>query len=143
MIVYNLACDNAHRFEGWFSSTEDFDLQSNDGRLSCPVCGSVEVVRQPSAPYVTTRTPLQATAPTQPEAADGEMVRRKLLEHFISKAEDVGQRFSEEARRIHYKEAPLRSIRGQASRRDVDELREEGIEVLSIPGLPVPPDQLH
>jgi hypothetical protein len=141
MIVYNLACDNAHRFEGWFSSAEDFDLQSSDGRLSCPVCGSFEVVRQPSAPYV--NAGVAEPADEQAQALSAETVRRKFLEHVISRSEDVGQRFPEEARRIHYKEAPVRSIRGQASRRDVDELREEGIEVLSIPGLPIPPDQLH
>ncbi len=143
MIVYNLACDNAHRFEGWFSSAEDFGAQASDGRVSCPVCGSVEVARQPSAPYVS-RVPQQPDAQTQAVNADSvQLMRRKFMEHIIEKAEDVGQHFPEEARRIHYKEAPLRSIRGQASRRDVDELRDEGIEVLSIPGLPVPPDQLH
>jgi hypothetical protein len=141
MIVYNLACDNAHRFEGWFSSAEDFDLQSSDGRLSCPVCGSVAVARQPSAPYVSVGVAEPVDGQTQ--AVGAEVIRRKFLEHIISRSEDVGQRFPEEARRIHYKEAPVRSIRGQASRRDVDELREEGIEVLSIPGLPIPPDQLH
>jgi hypothetical protein len=144
MIVYNLACDNAHRFEGWFTSAEDFDLQSNDGLVSCPVCGSVEIVRQPSAPYLSKRGPQQADEQPQPVTAQlVDMMRRKFLEHVVSKSEDVGQRFPEEARRIHYKEAPVRSIRGQASRREVDELRDEGIEVLSIPGPPVPPDQLH
>ena len=144
MIVYNLACENAHRFEGWFSSAEDFDAQSIDGSLSCPVCGSLEIVRQPSAPYVSTREAEQAEAQKQALTAEqmAEM-RKKFVEHIISKSEDVGQQFPEEARRIHYKEAPVRSIRGQASRRDVDELREEGIEVLSIPALPIPPDQLH
>lgn len=144
MIVYNLACDNAHRFEGWFASAEDFDAQSSDGRVSCPVCGSIEIARQPSAPYVSTHCPQPAEDPAQPVSAEAiELMRRKFLEHVISKSEDVGQRFPEEARRIHYKEAPVRSIRGQASRREVDELRDEGIEVLSIPGPPVPPDQLH
>jgi hypothetical protein len=144
MIVYNLACDNAHRFEGWFASAEDFDAQSNDGQLSCPVCGSIEVARQPSAPYVTSRGPQEGQDQPQPASAEAmESLRKKFLEHVINKSEDVGQRFPEEARRIHYKESPLRSIRGQASRREVDELRDEGIEVLSIPGLPVPPDQLH
>jgi hypothetical protein len=144
MIVYNLACDNAHRFEGWFSSAEGFDAQSIAGLLSCPVCGSVDIVRQPSAPYVSTRGPEETEVQLQAETTDlVEVVRRRFIEHVIRKSEDVGNRFPEEARRIHYREVPVRSIRGQASRSEVDELREEGIEVLSIPGLPVPPDQLH
>ncbi|HZP94228.1 MAG TPA: DUF1178 family protein [Burkholderiales bacterium] len=145
MVVYNLSCDNAHRFEGWFSSPEEFAAQAENGRLSCPVCGSASVARRPSAPYVNT-----GAHDSEPESrhdvvnADAmETMRRKLIEQLIRSTEDVGRRFPEEARRIHYKEAPSRSIRGQASHGEVDELREEGIEVYSIAGLPVPPDQVH
>ena len=145
MVVYNLSCDSAHRFEGWFSSPEEFATQAESGRLSCPICGSASVARLPSAPYVNTGG--QAAEP-QPQHdvvnADAmETMRRKFLEHLIRNTEDVGKRFPEEARRIHYKEAPPRSIRGQASHGEVDKLRDEGIDVYSIAGLPVPPDPVH
>jgi hypothetical protein len=148
MIVYDLACDSAHRFEGWFSSAEDFDLQAQAQRVSCPVCGSVTVSRQLSAPYVNTRsgTAGPGAAATQTAAVTGEVIealRRKFVEHVLAHTEDVGARFPEEARRIHYSETRERSIRGQASADDVQALREEGIEVLAVPGVPVPPDQIH
>jgi hypothetical protein len=138
MIVYNLTCDNSHRFEGWFSSVEDFDSQSGNGQIFCPVCSSADVARQPSAPYVSTGTSSELPSPV----VLAETIRRKFVEHIIQNTEDVGQQFPEEARRIHYKEAPLRSIRGQASQSEVSELREEGIEVHSIAGV-TPPDKLH
>lgn len=143
MIVYNLACNNAHRFEGWFASPEDFEHQVREAQIPCPVCGSPDVIRQPSAPYVSTGASERA-APTQ--VADPQLIefmRRKYREYILDNTEDVGSRFPEEARRIHYQEVPARSIRGQASRGDVQELRDEGIEVFSLPSTPVPPDQLH
>jgi hypothetical protein len=143
MIVYNLACNNAHRFEGWFSSPEDFERQVREAQIPCPVCGSPDVVRQPSAPYVSSGASEPAE---QAQVADPQLIefmRRKYREYILNNTEDVGRKFPEEARRIHYKETPVRSIRGQASRSDVEQLRDEGIEVFSLPNAPVPPDQLH
>jgi hypothetical protein len=144
MVVYNFLCDKEHRFEGWFASTDEFAVQERDGGIACPVCGSSAIVRQPSAPYVNTRAGQSAdhtpSAPT-PEAI--EWLREKFVEHVLKNTEDVGRRFPEEARRIHYQETPARSIRGKASSEEVDALRDEGIEVHALPGLPVPPDQLH
>ena len=70
-------------------------------------------------------------------------LRAKVIEYVLKNTEDVGERFPDEARQIHYGEAPERPIRGQASREEVDELREEGIEVVALPIAPVPPEQLH
>jgi hypothetical protein len=148
MIVYDLACDSAHRFEGWFSSAEDFDAQAQARRVSCPVCGSVTVSRQLSAPYLNTRSASAnaGAATSQATAVTGDVIealRRKFVEHVLAHTEDVGARFPEEARRIHYSETPQRSIRGRASADEVQELRDEGIEVLAVPGVPVPPGQVH
>lgn len=147
MIVYDLACDSAHRFEGWFSSAEDFDAQTASRRISCPVCGSATVSRQLSAPHVSTRaSAVQHNESAHHTAVSGEVIealRRKFIDHVLTNTEDVGKRFPEEARKIHYSEAPGRSIRGQATQDDVRELREEGIEVLAVPGVPTPPDQIH
>lgn len=147
MIVFNLGCDKDHRFEGWFASAEAFEGQRARGLVSCPVCGSAAVERLPSAPYVVTRqqtrpagTPDTAVAaapaaPMTPEAA----TVMALLRRLARESEDVGERFPEEARRIHYGDAEARSIRGQAGRDDLEELLEEGIMVLPVPD----EDDLH
>ena len=149
MIVFDLSCEKAHRFEGWFSSAEDFDAQVKDDQVSCPVCGSVSISRQLSAPYVNTgrAEPVAATTNPSSETAvagvDMESLHRKFVEFVLKNSEDVGRKFPDEARKIHYEEKPRRSIRGQASADDIEALRDEGIDVFQVPGLPVPPDQVH
>lgn len=150
MIVFNLSCGNDHRFEGWFSSTEDFNAQSGKGGVSCPVCGSSQIARQLSAPYVNTGKNLPANMPVETTHSAGvgvansaAMLREKFVEYVLKNTEDVGGRFPEEARRIHYKESADRPIRGNASPEDVSALREEGIDILAMPALPLPPDKLH
>jgi hypothetical protein len=145
MIVFDLACDNNHPFEGWFGSADDFALQAKAGEIACPVCGSVEVTRQLSAPYVNTRSSgNQADESHMVSVANAAReLKKKFIEHVLSSTEDVGQRFPEEARRIFYKEAPERAIRGTASSREVGELKEEGIDVMAIPGTLTFPEKLH
>jgi hypothetical protein len=145
MIVFDLACDNNHSFEGWFGSADDFALQANAGDIACPVCGSVEVTRQLSAPYVKTRSGGNQADESQmiSVANAAQELRKKFIEHVLSNTEDVGHRFPEEARRIFYKETPERAIRGTASSQEVGELKEEGIDVMAIPGTPTLPEKLH
>jgi len=147
MIVYDLACDKSHRFEGWFSSADDFDSQVHAEQISCPVCGSVAISRQLSAPYVNTGSSAPAKTETSSETAvagvDIAYLQRKFVEFVLKNTQDVGKAFPEEARKIHYGETPNRSIRGQAPREAIEELREEGIEVYQVPDLPSPPDQVH
>ncbi len=145
MIVFDLHCANAHRFEGWFASAAAFETQLERGLIACPVCGATEVHRLPSAPYVQTGhgVPDAPPAPTPVGALVGntlavqphEMVARVLsqLRSLARGAEDVGERLPEEARRIHYGETEARDIRGSASRDDVEALLEEGILVLPVP----------
>jgi hypothetical protein len=144
VVVYNLSCDNAHEFEGWFASTEAFQHQHEGGRLSCPVCGSSAVAKLPSAPYVNvarTEVPKETAVTGSPDFMA--KLRARIVEFALKHTEDVGERFPEEAREIHYGEAPERAIRGQASREEVEELRDEGIEVVALSMAPVPPEQLH
>ncbi|HTE15093.1 MAG TPA: DUF1178 family protein [Burkholderiales bacterium] len=148
MIVYDLECEHSHRFEGWFGSAGDFDTQLEGKLLSCPVCNSGNVVRRPSASYVNTGAVEKPQREKQKSSSVGvpqqyanvppEIVA-KVIEHIVKNTEDVGNKFPEEARKIHYNEAPERRIRGTASARDVDSLRDEGIEVMP---LPVPPHLL-
>ena len=139
MIVFNLTCSNDHRFEGWFASTADFEQQQVATLLSCPVCGSNQVNRALHAPHVNTggaHKPAECERPPKDRAQQyanvgGELAQ--LIEHVIANTEDVGDAFPEEARRIHYNEAPERKIRGYASREEVKDLRDEGIEVIALP----------
>ena len=132
MIVLNLVCPHGHRFEGWFASRETFDAQAADGLVQCVFCQSNEVTALPSGPMVrrhgeAPQAPKQEVVAAPPEGA---VELYQALAAMARKAEDVGERFPEEARRIHYDEAPARAIRGQASRDETRELLEEGILVL-------------
>jgi hypothetical protein len=140
MIVFDLACAQGHRFEGWFPSGEDFERQQAGGLVRCPACDAVEVQRLPSARVNVGKAapPAHPAAPAEPapssEAVAGlppELVAK--LREVVRASENVGARFPEEARRIHYNETPARSIRGQASREEADALREEGIDFASLP----------
>lgn len=149
MIVFNLGCAALHRFEGWFASADDFESQRKRGLLVCPMCASAEVTKQLSAP----RLNLSASADAPPPASaapigvaviDPEQRHlRELIRRVIESTEDVGQNFSEEARRIHYKEAPVRAIRGVASKEEAQSLAEEGIAVAQLPFPVVDKSQLN
>ncbi len=141
MIVFNLSCDRHHQFEGWFASSAAFESQRDAAQLTCPVCGSTHVSKELHAPYVNTggSRPPAATAPSAPaqaahrqQAVFGNAVAQ-LVKHVLANTEDVGDAFPEEARKIHYQEAPERAIRGNASPDQVAELREEGIDVVAVP----------
>jgi hypothetical protein len=139
MIVFNLTCSNHHGFEGWFASAADFERQQQAALLNCPMCGSSEVSKGLHAPYVNTGSaPQLQPREQQTRDASGQYINignevTRLIEHLIANTEDVGNEFPEEARKIHYREAPERKIRGNASKEEVQELREEGIEVVAVP----------
>jgi hypothetical protein len=136
VIVFNLGCENSHRFEGWFASNEDFDRQIEARLVSCPLCGNANISRLPHAAYVKTgareRPGRPAPAPRQYANVGSELLA-KLVEHIVENTEDVGEAFPEEARKIHYREAPDRHIRGTASRDEVEALKEEGVEIVALP----------
>lgn len=136
MKVLNLRCAQDHRFEGWFGSDDDFRVQGERGLVACPMCNDKTISRLPSAPRLNVSTQRgEAGTPSAGEIAEARAQGRWLraVRELISKTEDVGDRFPEEARRIHYGEAKERGIRGHASSQDADALREEGIEVVSLP----------
>lgn len=155
MIVFDLLCGQGHRFEGWFSSAEDFDSQKSRGLVACPACASTGIQRMPSAtrfnmgaeapkPAKPQQKPDQAGKTPDMEGKDpfaiAQMLYSRMLDEAL-KAEDVGAEFPSEARRIFYSQAPGRAIRGQATKEEHDELIDEGIPVAR---LPVPPrDRLN
>lgn len=133
MKVLDLHCAHGHGFEGWFGSEDDFQEQRSRGLVECPMCGDTAVQKRLSAPRLNLgaqapRNQLMATPDAGLQAEWMRMVR-KVMEN----TEDVGERFAEEARRIHYGEAGERAIRGQASQDETRELLEEGIAVLPLP----------
>lgn len=134
MKVLDLRCGSDHRFEGWFASEEDFQSQEERGLVACPICADSHVFRLPSAPRLNVSN-LREASPPGP--VDAQVVRQthfmRAVRHLIEHTEDVGERFPEEARRIHYGEVEERGIRGQATPEAADALREEGIEVFSLP----------
>jgi hypothetical protein len=159
MIRYALACEKGHAFESWFQSSVAYDRQVKRGLVTCPVCNSAAVDKaimaprisggrkQVSAPQPTAGAPAAETpAPVADAPAPVAMVspqerelRKKLKEvreHLIKNADYVGQKFPEEARKMHYGEIEHRSIYGEASPDQAKELHEEGIEFHPLPVLP-------
>ncbi|MBN9411196.1 MAG: DUF1178 family protein [Burkholderiales bacterium] len=143
MKVLDLQCEHAHAFEGWFASEDDFRSQLARGLVTCPLCGNASISKKLSAPRLNlgaaepaSRAPASApggagqgaTTPPQPQELFMRMVR-----HVMENTEDVGERFAEEARRIHYGETAGRGIRGQASREETEALLDEGIDVVPLP----------
>ena len=141
MKVYNLKCQFGHTFEGWFRSNDEFLVQSDKGILSCPVCDDNVVTRLPSAAHIqaqktSTSFGLKESSNTAKNSVFQSEVNRKLLEvakHILENAENVGSQFAKEARKIHRKEAEERSIYGTVTTEESKELRDEGIEIFSIP----------
>ncbi len=145
MKVLNLRCAHAHGFEGWFASEDDFQNQLTRGLVECPLCADRQIDRLPSAPRLNlsgARAPVDAggaaassassTTAVAP-AGQAEAAWLRAVQQVIKSTEDVGARFPEEARRIHYGETAMRGIRGQASAEDRAALADEGIEVFALP----------
>ena len=138
MIHYNLACDEGHDFEGWFSSSDDFDRQVERRLVACPSCGSVSVSKQLMAPAVSTARKKEARRELVMDQAQKEAVAKlkELVKSIRENAEDVGERFPDEARKIHYGEADQRGLIGKATAEEAIALIEEGIEIAPLPVLP-------
>jgi len=139
MIIFDLLCAHGHAFEGWFASGAEFDRQKEASLVTCPVCDGSDVERRPSARVRVAKA--SDAAPTPVPAARGDAIAGispellAKLREVVRNTEDVGERFPEEARKIHYDEAPPRSIRGQASREEAEALADEGIEFSPLPPL--------
>ena len=154
MKVLDLRCGAGHGFEGWFASEDDYGSQRGRGLLDCPVCGNAEVTRLPSAPRLNlsgARAPEAAQAQSHAAApvatpggtelaVHGNAATTRFIEavaELLKNTQDVGPRFAEEARRIHYGESEAKAIRGQATPEEREALADEGIEVFTLPtGLP-------
>lgn len=163
MKVLNLQCAHQHSFEGWFGSEDDFQSQLTRGLVECPMCADKGIVKMPSAPRLNFgghRAPVEST-PAASDSPKADPVQEsgaasttevsnevassvnpspeqqaaffKAVRHVLANTEDVGDRFANQARAMHYGDAEPRSIRGQATPREASELIEEGIDVMALP----------
>ena len=137
MKVLDLECKHRHVFEGWFASEDEFQAQLARGLVECPVCGDTQVAKRLSAPRINLgaqpprEPPKQEVMTTNDAALQAQWL--KLVRHVLDHTEDVGERFADEARRIHYGETEERGIRGQASAEETQALLDEGIGVMPLP----------
>jgi hypothetical protein len=145
MKVLNLQCELGHGFEGWFSDEQDYEQQLSSKLLICPLCESASITKLPSAPRLNLSgaKAVESTPASDVGVDKNELIslpqsqqQRALLEaarQMMANTKDVGERFAEEARRMHYGEVAHEAIRGKASREEAVALREEGIEFMSMP----------
>lgn len=154
MIRYALHCDRDHQFESWFQNSSAYDSQVKRKLVTCPICGSAKVDKAIMAPRIvgkkgrTTPPPERATTPAPEAAPSGSTslmmaqereLRAKLKElrdHIVKNADNVGERFANEARAMHYGDKEHRPIYGEASPDEAKSLIDEGIEVSPLPTLP-------
>jgi hypothetical protein len=135
VIKYCLQCTHGHEFEGWFASSASYDAQVAAGQLTCPECNSRDVGKSIMAPNLARALPDVAALDDDSPARYRNLVRE--VTRVLAKAsEDVGARFPEEARKIHYREVEQRAIRGTASMDEARALVEEGVEIMAMPRLP-------
>ena len=135
LIVYSLNCVKGHEFEGWFASSSAFDEQEAGGKLACPVCNTRKVIKAPMAPALSPAIGKQKSAPASGELRKMRQFMTGLRKYVEENAENVGRKFPEEARKIHYGEIEERQIFGEATVEEAKDLIEEGIDVA-----PLPPD---
>jgi hypothetical protein len=132
--VFDLSCGADHLFEGWFGSQEDFDAQLLAGKVGCPLCGSTVIRRRPSAARLNLgSSSSQPVAAATPDPSQLQTAFMRAALQIVANTEDVGERFAEEARRIHYKEVPERGIRGVATRSEAQALEQEGVRIMAFP----------
>lgn len=150
MIVFDLACDSGHRFEGWFASSDAYEAQAHRGLVACPECQSDRIMKAPMAPAVPTKSNARAAVERRPVSADLPPNVAKALEALARAQADalktsqwVGDAFADQSRAIHYGERDPAVIHGRATREEVASLVEEGVPVSPLPFPITPPDELN
>jgi hypothetical protein len=152
MIRYNLRCEQGHAFESWFQSSSAYETQEKRKLVNCPSCGSAKVERAIMAPQIVSKKARETAAPapaastdvTAPASTSLMMAQerelraklKELRDHIVKNADNVGERFPNEARKMHYGDIEHRPIYGEASPDEARSLIEEGVEVSPLPVLP-------
>ncbi len=153
MKVLDLQCQHHHSFEGWFASEDDFQSQNTRSLVECPLCGDHQITKMLSAPRLNLSGASQALSPESSQASaqpssqalavessaaavrplEAQQAWLHMVQHVLAHTEDVGGQFAQEARKMHYGEAPERAIRGQVSKEETSALLDEGISVMPLP----------
>jgi len=133
MISFNLRCDNDHVFEAWFKDSQAFDAQAKKRQVECPVCGDRKVNKAVMAPNIAPSKGKASKTEKVPSPAEMRQALVKLREHVEATSENVGDRFPEEARKIHYGETEERGIYDNATDEEAKELSDEGVKVTKLP----------
>jgi hypothetical protein len=142
MIIYDFRCAHDHQFEGWFKTLDDFRSQKEGRLLNCPVCGSLEVTKLPTASRINRHSSAKNSSASQ--SADPEqLLFAKIHDYVDSNYVDVGSEFPEQARKIHYGEIESAPIRGTATLNEARELNEEGVDVMPLPPSPTNKEKLN
>ena len=152
MIRYNLRCERGHAFESWFQSSQAYEIQEKRKLVNCPSCGSAKVERAIMAPQIVSKKSRDRAAPVPTATADATVPAstplmmaqerelraklRELRDHIVKNADNVGERFPNEARKMHYGDIEHRPIYGEASPEEARSLIDEGVEVSPLPVLP-------
>jgi hypothetical protein len=137
LIRFSLICDHDHEFEAWFRSNDDFDRQKKRGFVDCPTCGSNKVQKALMAPAVSTGRKREKIALAMNDMQKKAMAEMKALSEKIRENADyVGDKFAEEARKIHFGEADARGIYGEATLDEAKSLAEDGVGFMPIPVFP-------
>jgi hypothetical protein len=152
VISYSLVCDRGHGFESWFANSAAYDRQVKRKLVACPLCESTKVEKAIMAPRLARKdkstsrpepveAPIAAPAPAtpvmiSPQEREFRAKLKELRQHLTSNSDNVGKKFPDEARKMHYGEIEHRSIYGEATPDDAKALHEEGIEFHPLPVLP-------
>ena len=137
MIHYSLVCESDHKFDAWFRNADAYDQQSARGIVTCPICNSVKVSKGLMAPSVSrANSDKVALSIGHPQQAQLREALLALRNKVTAEADYVGDRFADEARKIHYKEVDPRGIYGEATREEVASLIEDGIDFMLLPNVP-------
>jgi hypothetical protein len=137
VIHYALVCENEHKFEAWFRNAEAYDEQHNRGIVTCPICTSGAVEKALMAPAVSRASREKVSLSIgQPQHAQFREAMKMLRNKVVSEADYVGDKFAEEARKIHFKDVEARGIYGEATSEEVASLVEDGVDFMPLPNLP-------
>lgn len=140
MIIYDLSCAGGHQFEGWFKQSDDYANQLKNNLVSCPICGSHEIKKLPTASHINTRT---AREPDNQAMEIHNKAMQSLRAHIDENFVNVGTQFPEEARKMHYGESEEKQIRGTATTDEVRALTEEGIGTFPLPAISTDKNKLN
>lgn len=137
MIHYSLVCDNDHKFDAWFRNAEAYDQQSDRGIVTCPICNSQKIGKGLMAPSVSrSASEKVALSIGHPQQNQLREMMQALRNKVVAEADYVGDRFADEARKIHFKEVDQRGIYGEATREEVAGLVEDGVDFMPLPSMP-------